>query len=233
MKIGVFAYNFEHKKTQEGILNLFLNDYKISCILAADPVKLRFYQSKIRISPKGLKYVHPRKIAEKLKIPYYVVEHNSKECEKLIKKYDLDLGIILGARVLKKNIIKSFEIGILNLHPGILPYNRGLDNIKWAILKNFKQGVSCHLISKEIDKGRLIIQKETEVYEDDTLVDILLRIQNLELFLMIESLRILESGKRDFEEVGKGKYFKAVPEDIERTLLKKFEEYKKNYHNLK
>ena len=233
MKIGVFAYNFEHKKTQEGLLNLFLNNYKVSCILAADPVELKFYQSKIRISPKGIKYTHPSKIAEKLKIPYHVVKHNSTECEKLIEKYELDLGIVLGARILSENIIKAFRIGILNLHPGLLPKNRGLDNIKWAILKNFKQGVSCHLISKEVDKGKLIIKKEIDVYEDDTLVDVFLRIQNKEQELMLQSLKILESGKMGFEDVEEGNYFNAVPKDIEKTLLKKFEGYKKKYPNLK
>ena len=233
MKIGVFAYNFEHKKTQEGVLNLFLNNFKVWCILAADPVELKFYQSKVRVSPKGLVCVHPSKIAKKLGIPYYVVKHNSKECKRLIRKYDLDLGIILGARVLKKGIINSFKIGVLNMHPGMLPQNRGLDNIKWAILKDFKQGVSCHLISKEVDKGWLIVQEEIDVYKDDTLVDIFLRIQNKEQELMIKSLNILKIGKRDFEEVEEGNYFKAVPENLEKTLFKKFKEYKKNYSSLK
>ena len=233
MNIGVFAYNFKHKKTQETLLNLFMYDYKISCILAADPVELNFYQSKIRVAPKGLNYVHPKKIAEKLDIPYHVVEHNSKECEDLVKNYDLDIGVIAGARILKDNVISQFKIGILNMHPGLLPQNRGLDNLKWAILKDFKQGVSCHLISKEIDKGKLIIKKKLEVYEEDTLLDIYLRIQNTEQDLMIESLKILGSGKKDFEEVTEGNYFEAVPKELEKNLFKKFEEYKKNYPKLK
>jgi len=51
-----------------------------------------------------------------------------------------------------EDIINAFKIGVLNMHPGILPDNRGLDTIKWAIMKDMKQGVSCHLISKEIDR---------------------------------------------------------------------------------
>ena len=78
MNIGVFVCNFEHKKTQEGLLNLFLNGYKVECILAADPVQLDFYQSKIRITPKELQYTHTHKIADVLKIPYYVVKMYSK-----------------------------------------------------------------------------------------------------------------------------------------------------------
>ncbi len=232
MKIGIFAYNFKHKKTQEGILSLLLHHYPIACIFAADPVELKFYQSKIRVGPKALEYSHPKDIAARFKIPYHVVIHNSQECEELIKKYDLDVGIILGARILKENIINAFKIGVLNMHPGMLPQNRGLDNLKWAILKGYKQGVSVHLISKEIDQGSLIVQREIEVFEDDTLLDIFLRIQNLEQVLMIEALKIVESGQREFLKVEEGNYYKSVPPEEEATLMQKFEEYKRRYKEL-
>ncbi|MBS3116480.1 hypothetical protein J4421_02680 [Candidatus Woesearchaeota archaeon] len=232
MNIGVFAYNFKHKKTQEGLLWLFLRGYKPKVILAADSVPLNFYQSKIRVSPKGLEYIHPREIAKKLGIPYHIVAHNSKECEELIRKFDLDIGIILGARILKKQVIDAFKIGIINMHPGSLPENRGLDNLKWAILQEYKQAVSCHFISTEIDKGPLIVKREIEVYDDDTLVDVFLRLQNMELVLLIEALKIVESGKRDFKELGEGNYRKAVPPELEKGLMMKFEEYQKKYKNL-
>ena len=232
MKIGVFAYNFKHKKTQEGLINLFLHEIPITCIFAADPVELKFYQSKIRVSPKDLDYKHPRDIAGRLNISYHVVVHNSEECENLIEKYDLDVGIILGARILKKNIIDKFKIGIINMHPGLLPQNRGLDNIKWAILKGYRQGVSCHLISKEIDRGQLIVKREINVHKDDSLVDIFLRIQNLEQSLLIQSLKILQSGKREFETVPEGNYNKSVPPDLEEGLMERFEEYKNHYDKL-
>jgi hypothetical protein len=42
LKIGVFAYNFKHWKTQAGIQNLCMADYKPSVIFVADPVELKF-----------------------------------------------------------------------------------------------------------------------------------------------------------------------------------------------
>lgn len=232
MKIGVFAYNFKHKKTQEGLINLFLHNIPITCILAADPVELKFYQSEIRVSQKGLDYIHPNDIAGRLNIPYHVVVHNSEECEQLIDKHELDVGIILGARIIKKNIIDKFKIGIINMHPGLLPQNRGLDTIKWAILKGYKQGVSCHLISKEIDRGQLIIKREVDVHEDDSLVDIFFRIQNMEQNLLIESLKMIQSGKKELQPVSEGNYNKSVPPELEEGLLEKFEEYKRDYNKL-
>jgi methionyl-tRNA formyltransferase len=232
LKIGVFAYNFEHKKTQEGLINLFLNGYKPECIFAANPVELKFYQSKIRITPKGLRFEHPRKIADKLGISYHVAKHNSEQCVELIKKHDLELGIVLGARILKQPVIQAFKIGIMNMHPGLIPENRGLDNLKWAILKNIRQGVTCHLIDECIDKGRIIIKEAIEVYPDDTLLDIHLRLQSKEQELMLKSLEILSDGDAKLETVPDGETLKAVPPDLERELLTIFEEYKRSYHLL-
>lgn len=228
MKIGIFAYNFKHKKTQEGLLRLFLEGYGLMCILAQDRLKLNIPESTIRISPKDITYLHPKKIAERLSVPYYAVEHNSKECEKVIRKYDLDLGIILGARILKKNIIDSFKIGILNMHPALLPENRGLDNIKWAILNGIKQGVSCHLINDKIDAGELILREPIRVYEDDTLLDIYLRIQSKELDLMVRSIKLLKSGCKT-KKLRNGNYFRAMPPDKEIEVLNKFVDYKRHY----
>ncbi|MDP3640659.1 MAG: formyltransferase family protein [Nanoarchaeota archaeon] len=232
MKIGIFGYNFPHKKTQEGLLALLLHNIPVRCIFAADAVELPFYQSKIRVAPKRLIYTHPREIAKRFQIPYYVVVHNSRECEKLIKECQLDLGIILGARILKEDIIKAFNIGILNMHPGMLPENRGLDNLKWAILKEYTQGVSVHLIDRAVDRGKIIVEQPIEVYEDDTLLDIFLRLQNLEQVLMIEAINILKSGKREFKVVPEGSYRKAVPPEEEALLMEKFEKYKRGYKNL-
>ena len=228
MKIGIFAYNFEHWKTQQGIINLCMAGYKPSIIFAADPVELSFYKSKIRVSLKDQFLWHPSKIAEHYDIDYKVIVHNSQETANAIKDYDLDIGIILGSRILKPIAFEAFKLGVVNMHPGILPQNRGLDNLKWGILKGYEQGVTSHLIDAKIDRG-LLIEKETiSVYEDDTLVDLHVRIQNLEQKIMISSIKKLENeGKENLLVLPEGNYYKSVTPDLEEILMQKFESYKK------
>lgn len=227
LRVGVFAYNFKHWKTQEGIRNLCESGFKPALILAADPVQLNFYKSKLRVGPKDLYLKHPSDIADYYEIDYYVTVHNSKETATLVKKYNLDVGIILGARILKPIAFDNFRIGVINMHPGILPQNRGLDNLKWGILNDIPQGVTTHLIDKNIDRGLMITQDVVSLYEDDTLVDLNIRIQNLEQRLMIESLMYLEkNGKIDLKELPKGTYYKSVPPELEKNLMEKFKEYK-------
>ena len=228
LKVGVFAYNFKHWKTQAGIHNLCLAGYKPDVVFAADPVQLNFYRSKIRLGPKDLFLWHPSKLAHFYDIDYHIVVHNSEETSSLVEKYNLDVGVILGARILKPIAFDKFKIGVINMHPGVLPQNRGLDNLKWAVLNNMPQGVTSHLIDKSIDRGLMIHQDKISIYEDDTLIDLHLRIQNLEQYLMIKSLKYLEeNGKDGLPALGKGTYYKSVPPDIEPRLFEEFERYKR------
>lgn len=236
MRIGIFGYNFEHKKTQEGLFNLFLNDYKPICVLAQDWKLLFHVSSGARVGLQDIKYTHPKIIAEKLGIDYINISHD--ECSKIIKELDLDIGVILGARILKKKVIDSFNIGVINMHPGILPDNRGLDNIKWAILNNLPQGVTTHLISDKIDEGFMIDKKCINVYLDDTLTEIMLRIQNREQIMMIDALRKLESmTSKEIKllksnELHSDNYNSLITSELDEFVLSKFYNYKKNYESV-
>ena len=230
MRIGIFAYNFKHWKTQAGIQNLVYAGYKPEAVFAADKIKLDFYQSKIRIAPKDLYLVHPREVAEYHNIDYHVSVHNSEETSRLIESYELDLGIVLGARILKPSAFSPFTKGVMNMHPGILPNNRGLDTIKWAVLKRLPQGVTTHIIDEKIDRGYLIDRKEINIYQDDTLMDVQIRIQNLEQEMMLSSIKKLEEKDiKGFNRLSAGDYNKSVPANLEETLVTEFIEYKRMY----
>tara|TARA_B100000424_G_scaffold256256_1_gene236042 strand:+ start:63 stop:776 length:714 start_codon:yes stop_codon:yes gene_type:complete len=232
LKIGVFAYNWPHHKTQMGLTNLYFKNIVPDCVFLANPVELKFYKSKVRVAPRDLYLHNSEDICKSFNFPSTVIKHNSIECENLIREKKLDLGIILGARILKKNIVNAFNIGIINMHPGLLPENRGLDNLKWAIIKLQKQGVTTHLIDKNIDRGRLIDRQEISVYKDDSLVDIHLRIQAKEQKMMIEAIEKIEKSKsaEDLKYLSNGGHYnRSVPPDVEKDLEKYFLEYKEKF----
>ena len=232
MRIGVFAYNFPHWKTQAGIQNLCIAGYKPEVIFAADPVELKFYKSQVRLTPKGLFLWHPKKLANFYGIDYHVVKHNSQETASIAHDQKLDIGVILGARILKPIAFDGFSVGVINMHPGILPENRGLDNLKWAILNGQQQGVTTHIIDREIDRGQKILQETIDVYEDDTLLDVHLRLQALEQKLMIDSISYLDkNGRASLPSLGTGTYNKSVPQPVENGLMESFIEYKLEYSN--
>jgi phosphoribosylglycinamide formyltransferase-1 len=227
LKIGVFAYNWPHYKTQTGLLNMYLNSIKPDIVFAADPVELKFYKSKKRTCVKSIRLHDTQKICQSLDIDFVNVEHNSEECEKYIRKRDLDLGIILGARIIKNNIINSFKIGIINMHPGILPENRGLDNLKWAIIKQMPQGVTTHLIDSKIDLGHMIDCQHIVIDKDDTIFDIQLKLQNKEQDMLLEAIQVISNKNytKKIKKIDKGSYHKSVPAEIEKDLEIYFKKY--------
>lgn len=226
MRIAALTYNFGTPKIEQGMHHLALHGYAPKVVLAAPRVELSFYQSKIRVAPKDIPCTEPKKLAEHYDAQYYEYPHNSTLAENALKINDIDLAVILGARIIKRPLIDACKVGILNLHPGLLPQNRGLDNIKWAIILGMKQGATAHLIDERIDAGRLVCQREVKVYEDDTLIDLMIRVQAMERTLMVEAIDKMIEGYKP-TRLPDATYRKAVPPDVESTLMDKFEEYKK------
>jgi|TARA_Y100000034_G_scaffold32726_1_gene40143 phosphoribosylglycinamide formyltransferase-1 len=199
-----------------------------SHIFAAPRVELTHYQSKIRIAPQGLKTPSTKLLAKNFDIPYIVVPHNSKECIEIVRREKITLGLVLGARIMSKELIDSFEIGILNLHPGLLPLNRGLDAIKWAVIKDWDQGVTAHLIDGQVDRGLLICKNRLLIYSDDNLLDIYIRIMRLEYDTLISALDMIAGGVVGYPVKEYGPYHNSMPPEIEKDLMVTFMNYKLN-----
>lgn len=213
----VFAYNFPHWKSQNGLVNLVAAGFRPNVILQ-DRKELNIPQSKYRVVPKG-EYLQPtHKICEMLGLTYTIGEHNSFDPGGLH-----DFGVILGARILSKELIERFPKGILNIHPGILPGNRGLDNLKHSIVRGLPIGVTAHLIDHRIDMGTIIKTRWVPVYHDDTIRDVYIRQRNYEQALMIE---VLKMGHLTGFPCGDSEKFGIVDEHTDSEIEHLFEMYK-------
>ena len=228
MNFAIFTYSFPHTKTADGVFHLLANGFKPSLFVAAPPVELTFPQSKRRLSPKGLHPAPPEQLANLCGAELVVAPHASEECYSALRRHNVDVGIILGARILKQEAIDCCSIGVINLHPGYLPDVRGLDTIKWAILKDLPMGATAHLIDSKIDMGRLLCRGIIDIYDDDTLLDLQLRTWDLERSLLIRGLELLQHfpDPAVYEPLGRGNYYKAVPPELERTLDSSFARFK-------
>ena len=171
-KTLLFVYDFPHAKSVRFIRKLKESDIKIDVIVAASYKKIKKTKRLYDFHKYNSTSVHPKDISKKFKIPYFNLDHNSSEVKKIIIDYKINFGIIAGARILSQEIIKLFSYGILNIHPGLLPQNRGLDSILWAIKKNYKIGISAHLINDKIDAGRLVLNQVVVPEKNDNIFDI-------------------------------------------------------------
>lgn len=208
MKFAVFAYNFPHWKTQNGLFNLVMNGFRPSIVILQDKKELNVPQSLYRITPRDEYLIEPLRICRNLELPFCIREHDT-----VLNVLDCDFGVILGARILKQHTIDQFPKGILNIHPGILPGNRGLDNLKHAILKGLPIGVTAHFIDSHIDMGHIVAKTFIPVYPDESIRDLYNRQRNAEQELLIDVMQQFKDygiHYKQFEKCGPSEKFGIV-----------------------
>lgn len=102
-----------------------------------------------------------------------------------VRKLGADIAVsVLFAYVVNSEFIGLFPQGCINLHPALLPHNRGRFPNIWSIVSKTPAGVTLHYIDEGIDTGDVIAQKEVEVRVTDTGATLYrrLEVEGLEFF---------------------------------------------------
>jgi phosphoribosylglycinamide formyltransferase-1 len=128
-----------------------------------------------------------RQRAEKFGIPTILVNHRDYKSRKaldgaiidILKKYNVDLVIMAGwMRIVTQVLIDAFPERILNIHPSLLPSFKGIHAIAQAFDYGVKiTGCTVHLLSLEVDSGKILKQAAVPILAEDTLEDLQKRIQ--------------------------------------------------------
>tara|TARA_R110002096_G_scaffold94239_1_gene212278 strand:+ start:540 stop:1289 length:750 start_codon:yes stop_codon:yes gene_type:complete len=97
-------------------------------------------------------------------IPCRLVKNvNTKEVISEFRSRSIDLCLLLWwPDIVRHNLLDSVNIGFINLHPSLLPYNRGMHPYYWSIINDTPAGVSIHFINSEIDSGSVLYQQQIE-----------------------------------------------------------------------
>ena len=228
----LFVYDFSHSKSVDFIKLCIENKIRIDLIVAAPFKKLNKPNRVFNFQKYSVTNHHPRDLAKEFNIPYFVYDHNSFDTVNLIKEFDLDLGIIAGARILNENIIKNLSSGVLNLHPGILPQSRGLDSILWSIHNNNQLGVSAHLINHKIDSGKLVLQKKIEPLTTDSIFDLYRKIYKTQIKILPEAIRLICAKNTTFKNLNGGRYHSYMSEEIQKKTINNLKSYIANYSKI-
>lgn len=119
------------------------------------------YPAMVVIDPKD-----PVKYNERIselcfrKIPLFTYDEKVKE--KLVE-FKIDLICLLWWHyILKKEEFSIPTLGAINIHPSLLPYNKGKDPNFWAILNQVKAGVTIHKVTSAVDSGDIVVQREVK-----------------------------------------------------------------------
>ena len=231
MNIAVFVYDFPHKKGQEFLLRLWLEDIPAAAVVGAPIQEVPRPAPTLRTAPRHSGLLHPARLCARLGIPYLVLEHNATATADLLWERSIDLVVIAGARIIKPHIIAAPRIGLVNFHPGLIPEVRGLDALKWSVYHGVPPGVTAHLIDERIDAGRIVLRRRVPVWPDDSWLDVGLRLLETQVDLLPETVRRLQAqpSPESYQYVSGGRLNRPMPPETEQVVAGRFEVWKARY----
>ena len=72
-------------------------------------------------------------------------------------------------KALSSNFIRTFGYNIINIHPSLLPKFKGLNTHKRVLKSKEKySGCTVHLVTPQLDSGKIILQKKTLLDKNET-----------------------------------------------------------------
>ena len=100
---------------------------------------------------------------------YRKINANDAEFVEHIKEHDLDLLVLAWyPDIIKKPVIDAVNVGVINHHPSLLPYNRGKYPYYWTLNDGTPFGLTIHFIDENMDSGDVLFQKEIKTSITDT-----------------------------------------------------------------
>lgn len=92
---------------------------------------------------------------------------------------EVDLVVMAGwMRIVTGRLIRAYPERLVNIHPSLLPSFRGIDAIGQALAAGVRlSGCTAHLVSEEVDAGRILAQAAVPVVPGDDHASLARRIQ--------------------------------------------------------
>ncbi|WP_317993352.1 phosphoribosylglycinamide formyltransferase [Bartonella gliris] len=110
----------------------------------------------------------------------------------ILAKYQPDLICFAGyMRLISPHFVKLYEGRILNIHPSLLPSFKGLNTHERVLQAGVKiTGCTVHLVTNEMDAGKILAQAAVPVCPNDTTDSLAQRVLKAEHKLYPEALKI-------------------------------------------
>ena len=116
------------------------------------------------------------------------------EFQEELKSLQANLQVVVAFRMLPKSVWSLPEFGTFNLHASLLPDYRGAAPIHWAIINGEKKtGVTTFFIDEKIDTGEMILKKELNIEDDETVGTLHDRLMNLGAQAVSETIKQIQS----------------------------------------
>ncbi len=142
----------------ETLKALVENEYNVVAVVTQPDKAVGRHQTEVQPS-EVKKYASEHHLPvlqpEKMKDPEFVSQ---------LRKYQANLQVVVAFRMLPEVVWDMPKYGTFNVHAALLPQYRGAAPINWAVINGETQtGVTTFFLDKNIDTGRVILQKPFDI----------------------------------------------------------------------
>jgi methionyl-tRNA formyltransferase len=117
-----------------------------------------------------------------------------------VKTFQPDYIVSCGYRhIVPEEILAIPTEDCLNLHPSLLPFNRGANPNVWSIVEGTPAGVTLHYMDPSVDTGDIIAQQAVEKQFSDTGKDLQKRLEDAQVELFRSAWPSVVSGEVESE----------------------------------
>ncbi len=112
------------------------------------------------------------------------------EALEIFKSHNADVAVVVAyGRILPQTFLEAFPGGAINVHFSLLPKYRGAAPVNWAIVNGeTKTGVTTMQMDAGLDTGGILLQRETEIGEAETAIELMERLSVLGADALSETL---------------------------------------------
>ncbi len=109
-------------------------------------------------------------------------------------QFDLIISVYLNQKI-GGQLIKIAPKGVINIHPSLLPKNRGLFPYFWVLANGDNEtGVTVHWVDSKFDTGDILIQRALPVTSSCTVFSLSYECAKLGADLLVEAVKLVEKG---------------------------------------
>ena len=166
-----------------------------------DSIKKKKLDAEIKLIISNVKTALILEKAKKNNIQSLYISHKKKSREIFdnelsghFKNKKVDLILLIGfMRIISSNFCNEWNNKILNVHPSLLPKYSGLMDldIHKKVIENNESETGCtiHFVTKDLDKGPILVQKKCFVSLNETPLSLKKKVQKLEGISFIQAIK--------------------------------------------
>jgi methionyl-tRNA formyltransferase len=112
------------------------------------------------------------------------------EAVEIFRSHNADVAVVTAyGRILPKEYLCAFPHGAINVHFALLPRYRGAAPVNWAIVSGEPvTGVTTMQMDEGLDTGDILLQRQTDITEDETSIELMQRLAVIGADLLSETL---------------------------------------------